>query len=178
MLRNTPSTAGNSMTGSERPSPEPLLKKKRPQPYWGGENSGNSLEASNALNYWAWGIPAVLSREIPGKALRALPGFLRNFFRKVPAVLGVWPICVFFCCIMPSGSASACSSLLWLGVFSCRHQTHACLLPFFQERKFSGKEKAHKHKQIVPVTARVGGGSPDRVGGVKSLCAVCGTQGT
>ena len=29
----------------------------------------------------------------------------------------------------------------------------------------SGKEKAHKHKQIFPVTARVGGGSPDRVGG-------------
>ena len=27
--RNTPSTAGNSMTGSERPSPEPLLKKKK-----------------------------------------------------------------------------------------------------------------------------------------------------
>ena len=49
----------------------------------------------------------------------------------------------------------------------------------------SGKEKAHKHKQTFPVTARAGGGSPDRVGGspdrwprVKSLCAVCGTQGT
>ena len=26
----------------------------------------------------------------------------------------------------------------------------------------SGKEKAHKHKQIFLVTARVGGGSPDR----------------
>ena len=26
-------------------------KKRRPQPYWGGENSGNALEASNALNY-------------------------------------------------------------------------------------------------------------------------------
>ena len=35
-LRNTPSTAGNSMTGSGRPSPEPVLKKRRPQPYWGG----------------------------------------------------------------------------------------------------------------------------------------------
>ena len=68
----------------------------RPQPYWGGgENSGNALEASNALNDRAWGIPAVLSREIPGNALRAFPGvfpeFFRNFFRKVPAVLGVWP---------------------------------------------------------------------------------------
>ena len=29
----------------------------------------------------------------------------------------------------------------------------------------SGKEKAHKHKQIFPVPARAGGGSPDRVGG-------------
>ena len=29
---------------SERPSPEPLLtKKRRPQPYWGGENSGFTL---------------------------------------------------------------------------------------------------------------------------------------
>ena len=48
----------------------------------------------------------------------------------------------------------------------------------------SGKERAHKQKQIFPVTARVGGGisrpggqgSPDRWPGVKSLCAVCGTQ--
>ena len=63
-------------------------KKRRPQPYWGGENSGNALEASNALNYRVWGIPAVLSREIPGNALKAFPGSFRNFFRKVPAVLG------------------------------------------------------------------------------------------
>ena len=53
-------------------------KKRRPQPYWGGENSGNALEASNALNYRVWGIPAVLSREIPGNALRAFPGSFRN----------------------------------------------------------------------------------------------------
>ena len=76
VLRNTPSTAGNSMTSSERPSPEP---KRRPQPYWGGDNYGNALEASNALNYRVWGIPAVLSREIPGNALRAFPGSFRNF---------------------------------------------------------------------------------------------------
>ena len=53
--------------------------------------------------------------------------------------------------------------------------------------RFSGKEKAHKHKQLLPVTARVGGGgfsrpggqgSPDRWPGVKSSCAVCGTQVT
>ena len=89
-----PVTAGNSMTSSERPSPEPILKKEASPAVLGGENSGNALEASNALNYRAWGIPAVLSREIPGNALRAFPGSLwsfRNFFRKVPAVLGVWP---------------------------------------------------------------------------------------
>ena len=82
-------------------------KKKCPQPYWGGDNSGNALEASNALNYRVWGIPAVLSTGIPGNALRAFPGsfrkFFRNFCRKVPAVLGVYttnlyhdtaPICI------------------------------------------------------------------------------------
>ena len=56
IIRYPPSTAGNSMTGSERPSPEPLLKKERPQPYCGGgENSENALEPSNALIYRAWG---------------------------------------------------------------------------------------------------------------------------
>ena len=79
-LRITLSTAGNSMTGSERPSPEPLLKKEAsPAILGGGENSGNALEASYALNYRAWGIPAVLSKEIPGNALRAFPGSFRNF---------------------------------------------------------------------------------------------------
>ena len=58
----------------------------------GEENSGNALEASDALNYRVWRIPAVLSTGIPGNALRAFPGSFRNFFRKVPAVLGVRPI--------------------------------------------------------------------------------------
>ena len=78
-LRNTPSTAGNSMTGSGRPSPEPLLKKEAPPAVLGGgDNSGNALEASNALNYRVWGIPAVLSTGIPGNALRAFPGSFRS----------------------------------------------------------------------------------------------------
>ena len=51
------------MTSSERPSPEPLLKRGVPSRTEGGENSGNAPEASNALNYRVWGIPAVLSRE-------------------------------------------------------------------------------------------------------------------
>ena len=79
LIRNCPSTAGNSMTGSERPSPEPLLKKEATPAVLGGESSGNALEPSNALKWGAWGIPAVLSRGIPGKALRAFPGSFRNF---------------------------------------------------------------------------------------------------
>ena len=68
------------MTSSERPSPEPILNKEASPSRTGrGENSGNALEASNALNYRVWGIPAVLSREIPGNALRAFPVSFRNF---------------------------------------------------------------------------------------------------
>ena len=47
----------------------------------------DALEASNALNPWAWGVPAVLSKEIPGNALR-------EFLWEVPAVLGIWPVSV------------------------------------------------------------------------------------
>ena len=94
-VRNTPSTAGNSMTSSERPSPEPLLKKEASQAVLGGENILETLwKPSNALNYRVWGIPAVLSREIPGNALRAFPGSFRNFSgissgKSQPQ--GVWP---------------------------------------------------------------------------------------
>ena len=42
----------------------------------------------------------------------------------------------------------------------------------------SGKEKAHKHKQVCPVTAWVGGVLPTGWPGVKCLCAVCGSQET
>ena len=35
--------------------------------------------------------------------------------------------------------------------------------PTMREACLSGKKKAHKHKQIFPVTARVGEASPDRV---------------
>ena len=36
------------------------------------------------------GFPAVLSRQIPGKALRAF-GACSEFLPESPAVLGVWP---------------------------------------------------------------------------------------
>ena len=72
------------MTGFERPSPETLLKKEAWPAVLGGENSENALELSNALNYRAWGIPAVLSKGTPGKALRASPGSFRIFLAFPP----------------------------------------------------------------------------------------------
>ena len=72
-VRNTPSTAGNSMTSSERPSPEPILKKEASPAVLGGLVEGNSRKRSESVS----GV---------------FPEFFRNFFRKVPAVLGVWPI--------------------------------------------------------------------------------------
>ena len=80
LRRNTPSTAGNSMTSSKRLSPEPFLKKEASPAVLGGREFWiHALKASNALNYRVWGIPAVLSREIPGNALRVFPGSFRNF---------------------------------------------------------------------------------------------------
>ena len=78
----------------------PVLKKEAsPAVLGGGENPGNALEASNALNYRVLGHP---SRTLEGnsrKRSESVSGSFRNFsgispefLRKVPAVLGVWPI--------------------------------------------------------------------------------------
>ena len=83
-LRNTPTTVWSSMTGSERPSPELLLMREASPTVLGGENSGDALEASYALNYRDWGIPTALSRGIPGYALRAFPGSFRFFPALLP----------------------------------------------------------------------------------------------
>ena len=82
------------MASSDRPSPKPLLEKEASAAVFGGrENSGNALDASNASNYWGFGgFPAVCSRGIPGKALRAFTGSLRIFSEFLPdPVLGVCP---------------------------------------------------------------------------------------
>ena len=60
---------GRQILGNTFPSEKLLKKKRRPQPYPGGESAGNVLEASNALSYTAWGFPAVLLSELSGKAL-------------------------------------------------------------------------------------------------------------
>ena len=48
-VRNTPSTAGNSMTGSGRPSPEPLLKKEAPPAVLGGRQFWKCSGSLNCL---------------------------------------------------------------------------------------------------------------------------------
>ena len=47
-VRNAPSTARNSMTGSERPSPEPLLKKEASSAVLGG-GGGEFWKCSESL---------------------------------------------------------------------------------------------------------------------------------
>ena len=63
------------MAGSERPSPEPLPKKRRPQPYWGGR----ILEM-----LWSNQMHLIIG-------LGGSQEFVRNFLQKTPAVLGVCP---------------------------------------------------------------------------------------
>ena len=59
--------------------------------------------------------------------------------------------------------AASLKHLVFLGNF---HRKSPQIANHHGDNKLlSGKEKAHKHKKIFPVTARVRGGSPDRVGG-------------
>ena len=95
LLRNTPSTAGNSMTSSERPSPEPILKKEAPPAVLGGRQFWKCSGSPKCLELQGLGDP---SRTLDGNSRKSsesisgvFPEFFRNFFRKVPAVLGVWP---------------------------------------------------------------------------------------
>ena len=78
-LRNTPSTARNSNDQLWEALSGTISEKRGVPSRTGRENSGNALEASNALNYRVSGTPAVLSRRIPGNALRVFPGSFRNF---------------------------------------------------------------------------------------------------
>ena len=74
----------NSMTSSERPSPEALLKKEACPAVLRGREFWKCSGGSNALNYRIMESPAV-----------AFPASFRNLFqtflRKVPAILGAWP---------------------------------------------------------------------------------------
>ena len=96
LLRNTPSTAGNSMTGSERHSPEPLLKEEASLAVLGGREFWKCSGSLKCLELQGLGDPSCTlegnSRRSSESASGVFPEFFRNFFRKVPAVLGVWPI--------------------------------------------------------------------------------------
>ena len=89
------STAGSSVTSSERQSPEPLvLKKRRPQPYWGGRILEMLWRLRMPWAFRVWGSQPCSRGGIPGTAPRAFAGsfrILRNFLWKTPVVLGVWP---------------------------------------------------------------------------------------
>ena len=70
-VKTTLSTAGNLMASSERPFPEPLLKKEASQPRQFWKCSGGF---SNALNYSVCGVPAILWRGIPRKNSETVSG--------------------------------------------------------------------------------------------------------
>ena len=95
IFRNTPSTAGNSMSSSERPSPEPLLTNEAPPAVLGEREFWKCSESLKCFELQGLGHP---SRTLEGNCRKrsesvsgVFPEFFRNFFRKVPAALGVWP---------------------------------------------------------------------------------------
>ena len=68
------------MTSSERPSPEPILKKKRrPQPYWGRRILEMLWKLSKCLELKGWGHP---SRTLEGNS--SFWGLSGNFPEFLP----------------------------------------------------------------------------------------------
>ena len=80
------------MTSSERPSLEPILKKEASPAELRGENSGNALEASNALNYRIWGVPTVLSRRNSQGVSGVFPEFSGISSGKSQSYWGYGPV--------------------------------------------------------------------------------------
>ena len=90
-LRSAPSTAGNSMTGSERPSPEPLLKKRGVPSRTGGERILEMLW--KCLELKGLGDPG---RTLEGKSRKSsesvsgvFPEIFRNFLESPSRTGGV-----------------------------------------------------------------------------------------
>ena len=78
-IRNNPSTAGNSMTGSERLSPEPLPKKEAPPAVLGGREFWKCSESLKSLELQGFGHP---SRTLEGKSRKrseSVSGVFPNF---------------------------------------------------------------------------------------------------
>ena len=62
-LRNTLSTAGNSKTSSERPSPEPILKKEAPPAGLGGRQFWKRSGSLKCLELKGFGESQPYSRQ-------------------------------------------------------------------------------------------------------------------
>ena len=83
------------MTSSERPSPEPIPEKEASPAVLGGGEFWKRSGSLKCLELKGLGHP---SRTLEGNSRKrsqsvsgVFPELFRNFFRKVPAVMGVWP---------------------------------------------------------------------------------------
>ena len=92
LIRNTPSTAGNSMTGSERPSPEPLLKKEASPAVLGGREFWKRSGSLKCLELYCLGHPSRTlegnSRKRSESVFRGLSGILPEFLPESPSRTG------------------------------------------------------------------------------------------
>ena len=105
------------MTGSERPSPEPLLKKEASPAVLGGREFWKCSGSLKCLELKGLGDPS-RTLGIPGNALRAFPGSFRNF----------------------SGISSGKSQLYWSGVAPANPTKRSQFMNFSQghsEQKFN-----------------------------------------
>ena len=100
------------MTSSERPSPEPILKKEASPAVLGGREFWKRSGSLKCLELEGLGHP---SRTLQGNSRKrsesvsgVFPEFFRNFFRKVPAVLGV--LSTDGHCIIPMLLLDVCSA--------------------------------------------------------------------
>ena len=79
------------MTSSERPSPEPILKKEASPAVLGGREFWKRSESLKCLELEGLGHPSRTLKGNSRKRSESVSGVFPEFFRKVPAVLGVWP---------------------------------------------------------------------------------------
>ena len=80
--RNAPSTAGNSMTSSERPSPEPLLEKEVSPAVLGGREFWKRSGAFKCLELQGLGDPSRTLERNSRKSSESVSGVFPEFFRN------------------------------------------------------------------------------------------------
>ena len=125
-------------TGPLSPLRNHFWKKKRPQPYWGGAIILEMLWKSQMpLTIGFRGSQPYSRREFQDESVsRVFPEFFRNFFRKAPAVLGVWltyPLATdntcgwIIHCIADTDADENC-----FGIYFCCRCRHSCYLQFIE----------------------------------------------